>query len=109
MVSLCAAHHQNTIINRQTLRLVRSYLLCQFCHRHDVIGMFIQYTFRQYWHLVNWSYINKTGINTVMNLTSLAPLTLQQQTVSVGGLNVGLPLISRLPLMTKITGSLVDP
>jgi hypothetical protein len=41
-----------------------------------------------------------TGINTVMNLTSLAPLTLQQQTVSVGGLNVGLPLTSGVAVVS---------
>ncbi|HYD19141.1 MAG TPA: YdbH domain-containing protein [Patescibacteria group bacterium] len=33
-----------------------------------------------------------TGINTVMNLATLSPVTIQQQTVSVGGVNVGLPL-----------------
>ncbi len=41
-----------------------------------------------------------TGINTVMNLTSLAPLTLQQQTVSVGGLNVGLPLTNGVTVVS---------
>ena len=41
-----------------------------------------------------------TGINTVMNLTSLAPLTLQQQTVSVGGLNVGLPLTNGVAVVS---------
>lgn len=40
------------------------------------------------------------GINTVMNLTSLAPLTLQQQTVSVGGVNVGLPLTNGLTVVS---------
>ncbi|MDI1226677.1 MAG: YdbH domain-containing protein [bacterium] len=41
-----------------------------------------------------------TGINTVMNLTSLVPLTLQQQTVSVGGLNVGLPLTNGVTVVS---------
>lgn len=41
-----------------------------------------------------------TDINTVMNLTSLAPLSLQQQTVSVGGLNVGLPLTNGVAVVS---------